>query len=221
MVEILLMRELVQLWDSVRARDQKSIRERIRWISETSAVFESSREAAAIALPPATERLWVIDLDVDHMLCMRGWAVHEDRDDLETVEYLRSELIETALYFLETSVNTKLNEHKIGRPLLQYRAYQQLEWQHLPASLIGALWVQFADAIVTSRNFSQCPFCKESFEVKPGVARKDKLYCSQTCRTRAYRMRRIEARRLYVLGSTVEELAQRFDSDPTIVRRWL
>ena len=220
MTEILFMREMVQLWDSVQGRDEKSIRRKIRWFRR-GAWFDNTRVGS---IPRSwSDGIFSTELDVDHSsLRMRGWVVHTDSyEPRETTERLRSEWIETALYFLQTIVNEKLSEHAIGRPVLQSRGHGRLGWEHLPSSLLGALWLQFADAIATNRNFNQCLFCKRCFEVAPDLARRDKLYCSQTCRTRAYRTRRIEAKRLYALGSTVEELAQRFGSDPAIVRRWL
>ena len=223
MTEILFMREMVQLWDAVQTHDQKSIRRRIQWTSDDSAVFQSAYHAASVDLPhPWLEEPWLIDLDVEHSaLGVRGWVVHPDRDAIETIEYLRSERIETALHFLQLVANKKLIDHRIAGPALQYRGYERLEWRHLPSSLIGALWLQFADAIATNRNFNQCLYCKRWFEVSPDTARRDKHYCSQTCRTRAYRTRRAEARRLYALGATLDELAQKFGSDAATIQGWL
>jgi hypothetical protein len=134
---------------------------------------------------------------------------------------LQSEWIETALHFLEIVVNRKLIEHSIERPRLQWVQREQLAWQHVPSSLIGLLWLQFADAIATNRIFKQCGQCKKWFETTQSSARTDKLYCSQTCRVRAYRTRQAEARDLHALGSTVSELAERFGSEPKTIEAWL
>jgi hypothetical protein len=220
MIEILFMREMVQLWNAVQGRDEKSIRRRIRWIDD-AALFENSRDES-LSLPTTWAEPLAMILDPDHSsLRMRGWVVLPGRDGSEWVEYLRSEWIATALYFLRAIVNRKLADHEIGRPTLQYRGHERLEWQHLPSSLLGALWLQFADAIAANRSFNQCLFCKRWFDVAADGSRRDKHYCSQTCRTGAYRTRRIEAQRLHALGSTVEELAERFGSDPATIRGWL
>jgi hypothetical protein len=222
MKAVLFMRMMVDLWDSIQSHDKGKIRKHIKWFTEGCAVFESSHHAASLLLPRLEEGPCSVELDANHSsIRVRGWAAHPDRYDRELIEYLQSEWIETALVFLMDVVNKELYDHQIGSPMLVYSGYERLGWQHSAQNLVGALWLQFADAIATNRNFQQCFGCKKWFAAAYDLARSDKQYCSQTCRTRAYRTRRNEARRLHALGSTLEELAKRLGSDPATIRGWL
>ena len=150
---------------------------------------------------PSSPLPWSTELDDEfRSLRISGWVVHPRRDDSDFIEYLQSEWIETALHFLGVIVNRKLIEHPIERPRLQWVRAGMLAWQHVPSSLIGLLWLQFADAIATNRIFKQCGQCNKWFETTQKAARTDKLYCSQTCRVRAYRTRQAEARELHNLA---------------------
>jgi hypothetical protein len=229
--EILLMRAIVDLWIAVQARDEQTIKKHIRW-DKGVARFQSGPDAASLGLPrppmPESERVslsplpWSAELDnAARSLRIHGWVVHPKRDGPNFLGSLPEDWIETALYFIEVVVNRKLIEHSIERPRLQWVGHEQLAWQHEPSSLIGLLWLQFADAIATNRNFKQCAQCQRWFEIAQNLARTDKVYCSPTCRVRAYRTRQAQVRELYSLGSTVDDLAGRFGSDPKTIKAWL
>jgi hypothetical protein len=64
----------------------------------------------------------------------------------------------------------------------------------MPTCLIGALWLQLAQSIDGNKQFRQCEACRAWFELAPDKARADKAYCSQACRSRAYRLRLKQAR---------------------------
>ena len=56
---------------------------------------------------------------------------------------------------------------------------------------------------------------------RPGRGRTDKQFCSNACRTKAYRKRQAEAVRLHGEGRSLEEIARDLDSDPGTVRGWI
>lgn len=61
-----------------------------------------------------------------------------------------------------------------------------------PRGLIGGLWLQAALAIGGDKAFNRCQVCGTWFEVMTRQGRKDKRYCSDACRMRAYRQRHKE-----------------------------
>ena len=64
---------------------------------------------------------------------------------------------------------------------------------HFHASgLQKALWMQFASAIVGKKRFETCKQCSNYFEIGPSAGRMGKVYCSDACRTAAYRERKAE-----------------------------
>jgi hypothetical protein len=90
-----------------------------------------------------------------------------------------------------------------------------------PLNLIGALWLQFARAIVGEKQFRKCLTCERWFEVSPEVFRTNRLYCSEGCRSRAYRARRERAVELAAEGKTPKQIADELDSDIKTIKGWL
>jgi hypothetical protein len=61
-----------------------------------------------------------------------------------------------------------------------------------PINLLAALWFQFAGAIDGATSFSPCQECSAWIDTVPGSNRPDKIYCSDACRMRAYRKRKVK-----------------------------
>jgi hypothetical protein len=60
-----------------------------------------------------------------------------------------------------------------------------------PKTLVSAMWIQLALALEGLANFERCQQCKALIEVTPGSNRPDRKYCSDACRMRAYRKRKV------------------------------
>src|SRR5262249_11220497 len=92
---------------------------------------------------------------------------------------------------------------------------------HRPQSLVGALWLQFARSIVTGRRYRICNECGEWFEIPLRGARISREYCTNACRSKAYRKRQEHARQMHARGKSFKEIAQELDTDAKTVRRWV
>jgi hypothetical protein len=57
----------------------------------------------------------------------------------------------------------------------------------VPRNLLGAIWMQFEQAVLGNKEFRRCLECGEQFEVSLQAARADKKRCSDACRAKAYR----------------------------------
>jgi len=57
-----------------------------------------------------------------------------------------------------------------------------------PNNLLGAMWLQFADAIERGVDYGRCQVCDDDFELADGRSKRRK-YCSNACSQRAYRER--------------------------------
>ncbi len=57
-------------------------------------------------------------------------------------------------------------------------------------TLLGALWLQFMLAVDGQKQYRACATCGQFFELDPAVARTNRRYCSDACKSRAYRARR-------------------------------
>jgi hypothetical protein len=72
------------------------------------------------------------------------------------------------------------NDPPFGEPQLCIR----------PTTLLDAMWTQLALAVAGSEALRTCVECKKWFTIKADRGRSDKEYCSDACRTRAYRKRK-------------------------------
>jgi hypothetical protein len=90
----------------------------------------------------------------------------------------------------------------------------------VPASLIGCLWLQLAEAISSGLEFRQCLACKKWFEVTVR-ARADKRTCSGACRNKLYRARQEAARTMRAQGMKPKEIATELEIDLASVKRWV
>ena len=94
-----------------------------------------------------------------------------------------------------------------------------------PDSLLGVLWLQFAQAISGYKEYRRCQLegCGKWFEISLEQTgfRKSRHYCSDRCRIKAYRTRQDEARQLRANGTTVKDIAAQLGSDTKTVRGWV
>ena len=91
----------------------------------------------------------------------------------------------------------------------------------VPSSLLGALWLQFHQAISGKKDYLQCAVCKTWFELTPKVNRSTKRYCSNACRTQALRDRHKRAQQMHEEGLSLKDIASELGSDVRTVRKWV
>src|SRR6266542_2500364 len=89
----------------------------------------------------------------------------------------------------------------------------------VPSSLLGALWLQFHQAISSRKDYRQCEVCKSWFEISPKVNRASKLYCGDACRSQAYRDRQQRAQQLHDEGWSFKDIASELGSDVGTVKK--
>lgn len=96
-----------------------------------------------------------------------------------------------------------------------------LALQFVPQDLWGAIILQFASAVAGDRHYTKCRECRTWFELRSGVSRSDKIYCSNACRTRAGRGRKALALRLHAAGKSIAEIADRTGAEPQTIKTWI
>jgi hypothetical protein len=96
-----------------------------------------------------------------------------------------------------------------------------LELAVVPLTLRGVLWLQFAQAVSGNKEFRTCRTCREWFKVSPESARTNRQFCSEACRSRAYRGRKEQAQRLAAEGRSPKDIAAELGSDVKTVRGWI
>lgn len=166
--EIRDMREAADLLRAVQAGRHADLKRVIRWHSKGGqrwVSFENERRHAVIAAP-------------DHhpaVFAMLRWG----------------ELVKPALATIQAAANAKLKTH--ASPAMMWDSDNVIGLYFRPENLLGALWLQFALAVSQNSEFRECEHCGKPFEAAaPGASRKDKRFCSTSCRVMASRARRRE-----------------------------
>ena len=219
--EIAMMRFLLNVWELAKNADVEGITDFLQregvhlGITSDTRVGETSTLAPFFVAPP---RL-VGDGRPDEMdpptpapyffAPPRGEPRVTTMQEYFTWYYLR--VLHRINECLEREVSPRLHWNlELNRPVLRFT----------PHDLLGALWLQFAEAISGNKEYRQCLKCHAWFELSPDVARTNKLYCSTACRSRAFRDRE-EAKRLYKAGTSIEQIAKLKKEDPKTVKEWV
>jgi len=202
--EIATMRAAVRLWEYARHDDAEGLSGLgLRWRGETGIEINPGPEAARDE--PGLPHTWIA-------------STHLGDDVL--ARFVPGDLVSPALHHVQRTVNDKM-ERRASPRLLWTEGRSQLGMRLVPGSLIGALWLQFARAIERDNEFRQCAECGIWFELSPQTARSHKQFCSNACRTKAYRKRQAEAARLHAEGQSIEDIAGALESEPDTVRGWI
>lgn len=211
--EILAMRHMVEVWEAARAGDSETLAEFIRWKGK-AAKGEDAWPHTEVAYRGPRSRF------ERHAAT---FPIASETANPETLaRFQPGDVVLPAWYALQRFVNKKLAEHGAVPKMLWHihPRKSELEMHFVPQSLIGAMWLQFAHGITGNKEYRQCEQCGRWFEVAAEV-RQDGKFCQGACRSRAYRARQSEARKLRAAGMAFGEIAKRLNSDAKTVRGWV
>jgi hypothetical protein len=139
-------------------------------------------------------------------------------------QFQPGDVVLPAMIYVRALVNRRLDEHVAPRlnhdPGGAGDNPTQLVLDLEPKNLLGAVWLQLAQAVGGNRKFRECGGCRRWFECSL-AARSDKLYCSDACRARAYRERPTRAAHMRAGGKSMKEIAESLSVDEAQVRKWL
>jgi hypothetical protein len=154
----------VGLFNLLETNDADGLSKRIIWDSKTGGVFYHPQEGdigkkRLIASPDGNPRIW---------------SLFEPKD-----------LFGPARLVLARFVNGPLKVN--ASPQLRWNDdASELFLRLMPKNLLGAMWLQFAEAIDQRKKIARCEICGSWFD----QFRKDKRHCSDKCRVRASRQRK-------------------------------
>ncbi|PQO38885.1 hypothetical protein C5Y96_03160 [Blastopirellula marina] len=92
---------------------------------------------------------------------------------------------------------------------------------YFPRNLLGAMWIQFAQALAENQDFRECEACERWFQVTRGKNRKSRIHCSDACKSKSYRSRQEKARGMFAAGKTIQQIADVIGSEHHTVERWV
>lgn len=91
----------------------------------------------------------------------------------------------------------------------------------VPGTLVEGVWLQFAEAVCGDKTYRECQVCGKPFELSPDVARTNKLFCGDSCKMQAYRLRRGKSADLWSQGHSIEQIVEILGSDAPQVTKWI
>lgn len=172
--QIRRMRRALDIWQAVKERDLDALETHIVW-REGEVYYQSHLHLLKKKRPPSDARWTSI-------------ASQELQPELFS-SLQEGDVFVPAQLWLQSEVNQGLKGGAWSRLLWESEGFSSLGLFIVPRSLIAALWLQLAQAISGNRELRSCPACEEWFEITPEKARTNRLYCSDACKSRAFRNR--------------------------------
>jgi hypothetical protein len=131
-------------------------------------------------------------------------------------------VMEIALHLLQEEIDLCLRaethaclnwDRRRGRPVMGLT----------PRSLLGAMWLQFAQQVTGQASHRPCKVCGKWLTLSKDDYgfRSDREFCSAACRQKDYRAKIKEARRLKAEGQTVRQIAKHFGTTTDTINNWL
>jgi hypothetical protein len=216
-VQIHWLFEAVRLWDLIQDGDLDTLSKTIRWKGD--GVFQYERPLAVSKR--FGQRPWR-ELRHEHGDLMAGQDIlaQSGVDPGLRSKLTRRSVAIAGILFVHNLVNYGLYTNN-GPFLVWHAGRNRSLLQDTPRSLLGAIYLQFAQAIHGGRKPRRCQVCGRWFDLAPGLNRKDRETCSGTCRTKAYRERQEEARQLREQGRSLKDIAKQLETNLKTVEKWV
>ncbi len=208
--EIRAMRKALRIWDMVQDEDGRGLdaflSPLMRWVEADMAAGEISANGVASRLLP--------NVDPGEL---RWYRSHPESLNM----YRAGNLAGTALLAVQAIANQHLERRISPRILWDDRHLNGWSLYFVPNNLIGALWLQLSQSITQEKDYRRCRQCDTWFEIDHYTARTNRYFCSNACRSKAYRDRQARARELRDKGMDYDEIAGQLGSDMETVRGWI
>ncbi len=208
--EIRSISKALRLWDMVQAEDAHGLTTRLSPI--ISWVDADIKGGSVRNLPdPAAS---FPDFEPDDL---RWFRTHP-----EVIDYYRAgDLVVPAKMWVQAITNRHLESRISPRILWDDSVRKRWSLYFTPVNLIGAIWLQFAQSVTQEKDYRRCRQCESWFEIDHYTARTNRYFCSNACRSKAYRDRQTRARNLYSQGMSLAEIADELGSDKTTIEGWV
>jgi hypothetical protein len=209
------LRRLVGLWELLQREDREGLARHIHWRTDPAygpeVSFDSDGGVGEEGVPPLGFQR-VRDVIASRYCRPDGLERFQVGDPVAPARVYLQREIDVALHQTQARLFAGMDwDDKENRPVFRLEA----------TTLAGAVWLQFADAFSNNRTYSRCRECGAWFEVAPDLARTNRRFCSNGCRSKAYRERQDRARQLFMAQRTFEQIAEELDSDTATVKRWI
>jgi hypothetical protein len=204
--EINEMRAMLQLWRSARGTqpDVQTLSRHIRWSSPDRAMYDSEPDIDPLEpfyVEPVPDRFrWRYPILVSGIP--------------------PGDVVTPAFQVITAFANSWLRDN--ASPQLRLDAEDAIPHLNIvPNSLLGALWLQLAQAVAGNKEYRDCSKCGEPFELSPDAYRTNRRFCSDKCRSKTYRDKRVEAQRLRAEGVSIAQIASQLHTEVKRIKIWI
>lgn len=199
------MNQAARIWDHIKQQDSESLKKLFSW--------KSDNEAGTIVEYAPPQSLVVVPRTVDPFRNRRFRTIAKGNSDIDWFQSVQDkDYLAAGKRYLLLVLNAWVkNAGSFGIGPAKNTA--SLQMQIVPHSLLGALWLQFAQAVEQNKDYRRCAQCDRWLEISLSAVRKSKLFCSNACRTKAFRQRQAEAARLAAEGKSHAEIAEELESE--------
>jgi len=122
------------------------------------------------------------------------WLAHPEIDRELLARFSPGDVLWPAKYALQAEINKRLANPEISCvPRLIWTAERNQRIIFTPMNLLGAMWLQFAQAVTEEFQLRVCEGCGKYFQIGPGGKRRaDATTCGPACRQRKRRKKLLQ-----------------------------
>jgi hypothetical protein len=162
--QIALVHESVALWNALKSQDSAFLETRVLW-DDDGVRFRTEQGRIEMIAPANTDFI---------------------------TRFKVGDPIQPAWHYLLRIVNAELQGRVSPRLLICTEAKKDTRMNAfrlflVPGSLIGAIWLQLAAAVDGKKEFRRCQGCEKWIGISPDHSRRNRKFCSDSCRTRWHR----------------------------------
>jgi hypothetical protein len=209
------LRSLIALWDLIQKGDEEGLAPHIQWRSGQpegpAVVFVKSPGADIDGADPLDDdpAEWLVASGVSRQELLESF---QPGDVVQPAKAYFQQRLDDLLFHVADPVKVGMSWDPVrGQPVIAYQC----------PTLMSAVWLQFATVVSENLTFVRCRECDNWFEVAPNAARASRRFCSDGCRSKAYRKRQDVARQMHAAGKGFEEIAGELESDVPTVKKWI
>jgi hypothetical protein len=125
-----------------------------------------------------------------------------------------------AMFLLQRWINKNLKS-QVSPRLVYHLGRGKQVLRFVPENLLGAMWLQFVQAIEGNKEYRPCKECGKWFEVSLDAFRTSRLFCSDACKSKEYRKRKQRAQQMHKEGEAPRKIAKMLETDQDTVKKWL
>jgi hypothetical protein len=216
-----VMGEALRLWDAVGKGDTDRLAEVIRWEGDTVVSYFPPDEV--LNRMKTTRKDWEKERKGvnGYDLLSSGSKVCEPEPTIA-----KGNVLYPSTIFVHSLINVWLRR-SVQTMLIWDQKSKRSILQESPVNLFGFMALQFAKEVYSHRLPQRCQVCGCWFDLgrvperSRRLTRSDRETCSNACRTRAYRQRQAEARRMFADGKSAKQIAKALGCKLGAVEKWV